>query len=118
MTLSHFSEGDLSDVSICRRVGETLQRHFPNYPWMVGMHEQSTGVLVIDLPTDFKPPSLRQYGYLFHLSDVDDDTKVRNAGGEWLERLRLARARAVEDAAERARENGLDVRNVVGRSRH
>ncbi len=112
-----FSEGSLSDVAICQRVGAVLQRHFPDYPWMVGIHEQRTGVLVIDMPPDFKPPSLRQFAYLFHLSDMDDDRKVRNAGGEWLERLRLARTRAVEFAAQRARENGLDVRNVVGRSR-
>ncbi len=116
--IEHFSEGALSDVAICQSVGTVLQRHFPDYPWMVGIHEQSTGVLVIDLPPDFKPPSLRQFAYLFHLSDVDDDTKVRNAGGEWLERLRLARARASEWAAEMARENGLDVRNAVGRSRY
>lgn len=118
MPIETFTDGDVSDIAICKKVGECLQKHFPDYPWQVGIHEQSTGVLVIDLPPDFKPPSLRQWGYLFHLSDVDNEKKIRDAGGEWLERLRLVRSRASEWAAEMARANGLDLRGSVLKSNH
>lgn len=118
MTLETFSEGTASDITLCRRVSDVLQRHYPDYPWMVGMHEASTGVMVIDLPHDFKPPSLRRYAYLFHIADVEDDRKVMRAGGEWLERIGLARKKAQEWAAERARENGMDLQGAVMRSRH
>lgn len=110
-------EGALSDVAICQRVGEVLQRHYQDHPWLVGLHEVSTGVLVIDLPHAYKPPSLRQMAYLMHLTDIGDDAKIMRAGGEWLERLGLARARAHEFAQQMARENGLDVRNSVTKSR-
>lgn len=117
VNLETFTEGDLSDVAICRRVGETLQKHFPNYPWMVGLHDASTGVLVIDLPETWKPPSLRRWAYLFHIKDVGDDRKIRDAGGEWLERIRLRREAAREWAQQEALANGIDLTNAILRSK-
>ena len=106
-----FTEGDLDDIELCKRVALTLQRFYPNHPWLVSMQDKFAGVLVIDLP--YKPPSLRNYAYLLHLANVDDEQQVRNAGGEWLERIGLARARAEQWATERAAEHGLDLSNVI-----
>ena len=59
---------------------------------MVGISDMHSGVIVIDLP--HKPPSLRQFGYLLHMANAWDDKQVMRAGGEWLERLSLARSAA------------------------
>ena len=111
------SSGTLAEVAICQKIGAELQSEYPGYPWMVGVHEVRQGVAVIDLPPEFKPPSLRQFAYLLHLDSLDDGKTVKAAGGEWLERLRLARSRAMEWAAERARENGLDASGMIMRSK-
>jgi len=112
--LTAYSEGDAAEVAMCKKVADVLQKHFPNYPWMVGMSNIQAGALVIDLP--YKPPSLRSFGYLFHASNIDDEVQIRNAGGEWLERLSLARA-AAKKWAEDTQFGRLDVSNVIEKSR-
>jgi len=115
--LSVYTEGDVADIAICKKVADMLQKHFPGHEWLVNLHEIRQGVLVISLPEIFVPPSMRGYGYLLHLSNADDERQVRNAGGEWLERIGLARERAREWAMQRAREHGLDLGGIVLKSR-
>ena len=118
MSIEVFTEGDAVDVAICKRVSDVLMREYPGYPWMVGMQNAETGVLVIDLPPAFKPAtSIRQYAYLMHIFNAYDDSNVFRAGGEGLGRLRLERGKAPDDAEQRAQENGLDISNAVGKSR-
>lgn len=118
MTIETFTEGDAADVSLCKRVSDVLMKHYPGYPWMVGMWEAQTGVLVIDLPPQYKPTNkLRQAAYLMHIFNAYHDENVVRAGGEWLERLRLERGAAPDDADLRAQENGLDLTNWVEKSR-
>lgn len=113
--LSAYTEGDAVDIATCKRIGETLHRYYPNHPWMVGIADGAMGMFIIDLP--YKPPSLRQYAYLMHPAHATDDEQIKRAGGEWLERLGLARAAAQKWAEERALQNGLDLGNIVTKSK-
>lgn len=115
--LAAYTEGDAADMAICKKVADVLQKHYPNYEWLVGMADRFAGTVTIGLPNKYVPPSLRNYGYLLHLANVDDERQIRNAGGEWLERIGLARARAHEWAVQQALEHGLDLGNIVLKSR-
>lgn len=113
--LDAYTEGDAADAALCQRIGETLHRYYPGHPWMVGIADSENGMFIIDLP--YKPPSLRQYAYLLHPGNATDDAEIKRAGGEWLERVGLARAAAQRWAEERALENGLDLGNIVTKSK-
>jgi hypothetical protein len=100
----------MADQDVCIAVGEDLSQVYPGYPWAVGANHEA-GTVVIDLAVD-KPAPFRQFAYMLHLSSImgpGGQRKVREAGGELLERYGLRRGRAHEDARERAKDNGLDV---------
>lgn len=112
--LVSFTEGDAAETAMCKKIADVLQRFYPGHSWMVGISDMYSGVAVIDLP--HKPPSLRQFGYLLHLANVDDEAQIMRAGGEWLERLSLARKSAEKWAADIGFVK-LDVGNVIEKSR-
>jgi hypothetical protein len=112
--LTSYTEGDAAEVAMCKKVGDVLQKHYPGYQWLVGISDMHSGVVVIDLP--FKPPSLRSFGYLLHMKNADDDSQIMRAGGEWLERLSLARS-AAKRWADDIQFGRLDVSNVIEKSR-
>lgn len=100
----------MADIDVCCAVSEDLMATYPGYPWAVGVSHDG-GTIAIDLAVE-KPPALRQFGYLLHLSSLMEaggQAKVRLAGGELLERYGLRRGRAQDDVQARAKENGLDV---------
>lgn len=111
-----YTEGEAAEVAICKRVADVLQRHYPGHLWLVGLSDVKTGMVAIDLPEQFKPPSLRMFGYLLHPRNYDNDHAIMLAGGEWLERLALAR-QAAEKWAQDVGIGRLDVSNAVGKSR-
>jgi hypothetical protein len=106
----------MSDIDVCRAVGEDLTAHYPGYPWMVGCnHEKSVGRVVIDLGVT-KPVGMENYAYALYLPTVlgpGGQKRVLEAGGELLERFGLKRGAAAEDHRQRARENGLDLGGAV-----
>lgn len=108
----------MADQDVCIAVGEDLQKHYPDFPWMVGCNHEA-GTIAIDLGVE-KPPGLERYGYLLHIDTVlgaGGQTAVMRAGGEILERFGLRRGAAADGFRERAAENGLDVGNAVGKSK-
>ena len=107
------------DQDVCVRVGTELARHFPGFDFMVGV-DHDAGTVAIDIMTD-KPMGLANYGYLLHLATVlgpDGPRRIRNAGGELLERFGLRRDRADAEWRLQAREHGLDTSNNHNKSRH
>lgn len=109
-------ENAMADQDVCIAVGEDLTKHYPGYPWMVGCQ---AGSVCIDLAVD-KPLGMDRYGYRLNVSTVlgpGGQKRVMQAGGELLERFGLRRGEAPDDAAEQARENGLDVSGARNKSR-
>ena len=108
----------MADRDLCIAVGEDLQRHYPDHPWIVGCNHEA-GTVVIDLGYE-KPPALRNMAYLLHIPSLlgpGGHQRVMRAGGEWLERLRLAREAATDESGQRAAENGLDASGAVLKSK-
>ena len=109
----------MADQDLCIAVGEDLTATYPGYDWCVGANHEA-GVLHIDLICD-KPLGLQNHGYLLHIANVigpGGQKRVRDAGGELLERFGLRRDRADAEWRAAARENGLDTGNAVLKSRH
>jgi len=108
----------MADEDVCRAVGQDLERHYPGHFWAVGC-DHAAGTVAIDLPYE-KPPHLRNYGYLLHLSTLmgpGGQLAAMRAGGELLERFGLVRGPATPESAMLARENGLDADAAIGKSR-
>lgn len=121
--VSGSGDTQMADQDLCIAVGEDLTATFPGYVWAVGCDHQA-GVLNIRLILDADALTSRrfgEYGYLLHISSVlgpGGQKKVRNAGGEVLERYGLPRTRAPQDVSARAVEHGLDLDAIVTKSRH
>jgi hypothetical protein len=108
----------MADEDVCIAIGEDLAKHYPGYPWMVGV-DHGAGSVCIDLGVE-KPIGMERYGYRLNLSTVmgpGGQKRVMQAGGELLERFGLRRGEAPDDAKELARANGLDVAGARNKSR-
>jgi hypothetical protein len=106
----------MAEEDLCLAIGEDLAKHYPGYPWMVGVDH---GSVCIDLGVE-KPIDMQRYGYRLNVATVigpGGQKRVMEAGGELLERFGLRRGRAPDDAADLARENGLDVSGARNKSR-
>lgn len=70
-----------------------LEKHYPGHRWIVGGDDVG-GIVNITLP-DLSG----LYGITLHITKIDNDfQKIKAAGGELLERFRLARGRANPEA--------------------
>ena|ERR1700691_4382951 len=107
----------MADQDICQAVGEDLTQTYPLYLWFVGVEH---GSVVIDLQVP-KPIGLERYGYRLNISTVlgpGGQKRVRQAGGELLERFGLRRGTAHSDTDEIAAAHGLDISGARDKSRH
>lgn len=109
----------LAEEALARIALIALHTTYPGYDWLATVNFEA-GVMNLDLICE-KPIGLQGHGYLLHLKSVmnpDGERKILNAGGEMLERFGLRRDRADAEWRMQARENGLDMGNVIKKSRH
>lgn len=80
---------DGNDEILAKRCAEMLNSHYPNYLWAVNVNSEWNGGVVI-----IKNYSISyKYGYTLHIAKLDAKLrKVLMAGGEILERARMARS--------------------------
>lgn len=79
-----------ADTALARKVGETLQRHYADHPWLVEV-DHAQGVVMISLPIIMP----RNRKYVLHTSSLAADPGLRaviRAGGEILERYNVPRS--------------------------
>lgn len=79
-----------ADVALAKRIGETLERHYPSHPWKVEVDHRQ-GVVMISLPI-VMPQNQK---YVIHTATIAGDPGLRSvirAGGEILERHQIPRA--------------------------
>jgi hypothetical protein len=117
--ISH-GETAMADEDVCRAIGEDLTATYPGYLWNVGCNHQS-GVATICLMMPSPTPSNTMKGFQINLSTVlgpGGQKRVREAGGEVLERWGLPRGRAPEDMVQRAHQHGLDTGNMITKSKY
>lgn len=104
------SEQDVKDIALCKEVWEVLDKHYPGHPWMVGA-DHFAGTVSIQLAYEDRVEfNYSKWGYLLHIRNLNTPEsmkKVMRAGGEMLERWKLARTGASQHAVGDARRNGL-----------
>jgi hypothetical protein len=106
-----------TELAACKRVNDVLQREFPGHPWHVGVDEQA-GYVVIRL--DYPRLKNFPFGHVLYpwtVDGPDGDRRIRNAGGDWLERWNLLRGPATENSFVYAKENGLDFTGAIWKSK-
>lgn len=100
-------EADLADIELCKRIANVLLKHYPGHVWHVEANCEKAGVANIKLNYPDKLGVLPKFGYRLHISKLSDD-KIMRAGGELLERYKLARTKATPYSIIDAIENGCD----------
>lgn len=106
-------ETDLKDIELCKVVAAVLMRFYPGHVWYVAANSDST-VRMIDIKLHYpdKLGLLPKFGYKMRLDGATDD-KIMRAGGELLERYRLARSNATPYTMIDAINNGIDTAGMV-----
>jgi len=112
-----YGESQAADIALCSKVSEILNKHYLNHPWLIGCNHE-TGVFSIKLLYPNKLGMIGNHGVLLHLrkSAANHDIlkkKVMRAGGELLERWKLATKKADADSYAKAKTNGLITEGVV-----
>jgi len=77
-----------NDEILAKRAADMLNKHYPGHLWAVNVNSEETGgVLIIkNFSVSYR------YGYILHIAKLDAKLKkVLMAGGEILERARMAR---------------------------
>lgn len=85
--------GDLYDRELAGKIANKLNKHYPGHLWAVNVNSTETAQVCNIF--DFAISS--RYGYVLHLSTIESDPAldcVMRAGGEMLERARMARGEA------------------------
>lgn len=100
-------ENDLKDIELCRRIADVLLKHYPGHVWNVEANTETGGVANIKLNYPDKLGILPKFGFRLHIDKLNDD-KIMRAGGELLERYKLARGRASAYSMMDAINNGCD----------
>lgn len=116
------SDGDTAprDLIACEKAMRVLQQHYPDHPWLIGA-DQFAGMIHCRLLYNGQGVSNNGYGFMLRLSTIesaDGERRLMQAGGECLERFNLAREHATAESALRAAEHGLDLTNIVTKSKH
>jgi hypothetical protein len=86
-----------------------LIEHYPGHRWRVTADHRGGCVFIQLLYAGIERKEW-EWGWVIHINRLDPNLKaIVKAGGELLERYRLSRGPAPEDAALRALENGLEI---------
>jgi hypothetical protein len=111
----------MAERDLCLAVSDTLMASYPGYAWGVGCTLES-GMLAISLivPLADVAGANARPGYLIRISSCygpNGVKRVRDAGGELLERWKLNRGKAPADWVDLAWENGQDRAGEVIKSK-
>lgn len=90
VTKDGVSPNDARDMALAKRIGQTLEMHYPGHPWMVEVnHDQ--GVVYLSIPIVMP----RGRKWVIHIDRLATDPALRQvvmAGGEIMERYNIARS--------------------------
>lgn len=88
--------------TLCTNIMDVLHKHYPGHRWMVGIDDVG-GIVNI-----CHPELSGVHGMTLHITKIDSNfKKVVRAGGELLERFRIARGCYNADAMAELKRNNL-----------
>jgi negative regulator of sigma E activity len=85
---------DARDAILAATVAELLMKHYPGHPWAVTADHRNGVIVIKNMGFSFL------YGYVLKIAEDDGPrlhVEVMRAGGELLERYRVARKKAQEE---------------------
>jgi len=86
---------DPIDLTLAKTISDTLEQHYPGWAWQVNVN--SEGGIVNVMSGVLNDGRLRNYGYVMHISDLNNYRAVCKkaimVGGELLERANMPRRR-------------------------
>jgi len=87
------------EMAVCKRVGDTLHKHYPGHMWGVNMVQGVIQVMNFALSG--------QWGFQIKEESLDPEDKIIiRSGGELLERFNVARAEMDPDEMNNKTRNG------------
>ena len=105
-----YSDDDVKDIALCRKIWQVLDKHYQGHPWMVGADHRA-GTVTIQLAYNDKVDwRFSRMGWILHINKLETPEelkKVMRAGGDMLERFNLKRDAATENSRQYAKSNGL-----------
>lgn len=113
-----YGEDKLAEMDLGKKIMDRLIDLYPGHNWFVDVNRQA-GVATVQLmyKNAQQEVKLWKWGYLLHIKNILDfeklQEKVMLAGGEMLERYKLARGAATAESEILASLHGLDVSNSV-----
>jgi len=78
----------LADLSLAKRIADTLQKHYPNHLWAVHVNEEQGYILIKNFAISTR------WGMLIKLKTIYDDPSLKSVvryAGEFLERANMKR---------------------------
>lgn len=106
MRLETMGHGDfmIADLALGKKIMEVLEKHYADHAWFCDVsHEAGTATVQLMYEGRDRIARVWKYGFLMHINKLSNEltegfeVKIRNAGGEVLERYRIARRRAKEN---------------------
>lgn len=111
ISIEAYGEDEVAELEYCEHAFRELERHYPGHRWEVEAILDA-GVVNIKLPYLAASQNVQKWGFRLHIASLkshDGMRKVRNAGGELLERYGLPRTGFRDGDHLKAAEHGLDV---------
>lgn len=107
----------LKDMAFGKRCLDVLEKWYPLHPWFVSCSHQA-GTVSIQLMYEGLNGKVHiwKYGYLLHIKKLEADDlekKVKDAGGECLERYHMARESASMNSIVDFYDKGVDTHAMV-----
>lgn len=106
MQLETMGHGDLmvADLALGKKIMEVLEKHYADHAWFCDVsHEAGTATVQLMYEGHDRVARVWKYGFLMHINKLQRENsknfekKIRNVGGEVLERYKIARRRATEN---------------------
>lgn len=83
------ARSEAADIALAKRLGEVLHKHYPGHLWAVSVNSSQGIASILNLRLSGR------WGFMLHLRDLSYEDEITReamqAGGELLERYRLAR---------------------------
>ena len=108
----------IKDLDIGKKILDVLEKYYALHPWFVNVsHEGGHATIQLMYEGVDKKVRIWKFGFLLHLKNIMDAQdlvkKVKNAGGEVLERYNMARGAATTHSIMDFMKSGVDSGSMV-----
>ena len=108
LELSDNKDIDTMDFLMAKRIGDTLEKHYPGHLWAIRPQREQGIVTVFNLRLQEMDPLKKQWGFTRKIANLDPspegiDRQFMRDAGELLERFKISRGRYKQNEFEGVR---------------